>query len=250
MNKLIILNIIIMSCTFNAFSQDFQIITSNLAKKMMSEQKPVLIKKITHNNSSVFKVQSKKFIVFSPESKYSILFNSLENLDTIEKIKSFPINFETDDIREREQNLISNIPDQIDNYIKDLGEKFNLKLNYKDIHLLDSLDKKIEKIGIENLTERDIFIISLYLDEFFRNNTEDTFWAIEKIFTLNTYWIPYLKRKDSKEEYSFYRTIFKSYIENESGLLNLKLNYLLKLADYKGYPILSEEHINFIKSFQ
>lgn len=237
-----------MSYAFNSQAQDFNIINSTLAKKLMSEKKPTFIKKIEKNDCSVFKLKGDKYVVYSSVSRYSILFKKFEDLKKIEKMKSYPTGLETNDIRETEQIGILNISSNVDSYIKELSEKFNIQLNLTDIKVLDSLDTKIQNFGIEKLTERDIFLISLYLDEFFRNNT-DTYWVIEKVFTLNTFWIPFLKRKDSKKEYSLYRSISKSYNENESGSLNLKLNYLLELADYKGLSPFSKEHIDFINSY-
>lgn len=248
--KIVILILTLMNYSIGASAQNFQVITSSSARKMMSEHEPVLIKKMERNDCSVFKLSSKQYIIFSNESKYSLSFDKLDKLKEIEKMKIYPVGLETDDIREKEQQLILDVPNTVNSNVKELELKFEIKLNYSDVKILDSLDEKIVKLGIDNLTERDVFLISLYLDEFFRVNTEDTFWAIEKVYTLNTYWIPYLKRKDSKDEFSFYRTIFKSYFENESGMLNLKFNYLLQLADYKGLRPLSDEHINFIKSFQ
>lgn len=238
-----------MSYTFNSQSQDFEIVNSNVAKELLSEQNPTFVKKIEKNDCTVFKLQSSKYVVYSPISKYSIVFNKIDQLKKIEEMKEYPVGLETDDIRETEQNGILNIPLNITTYIKELNEKFDIELNLTDVKLLDSLDTKIQNFGVEKLTERDIFLISLYLDEFFRNNT-DTYWAIEKVYTLNTYWIPFLKRKDSKKEYSFYRSISKSFNENDSGTLNLKLNYLLELAEYKEISPLTKEHIDFINSYE
>lgn len=246
--KLIILNVLIMCINLTSYSQNFEIISSNLAKDLMSKYEPLLLKKLERNNCPVYKLKSNQFLIYSPISKFSILFKNIENIIEIESIERFPIDLETEDVREAEQERILNITISANAYIKDLEKKFKIHLDLKDLSNLDILDEKIKKFGVENLSEKEIFSISIYLDELFRNNTE-TYWAIEKVFTLNNYWIPFLKSKNDDKEYSFYRTLFKSYIDNESGYLNLKLNYLLELAKYKNIPVLSQEHVDFIKSF-
>jgi hypothetical protein len=246
--KMIVI-LIFMSNISDALAQNFEVITSSLAKKMMTEHEPVLVEKMDRNNCYVYKIDSKGYLIYSPISMYSIFFKKLKSLESIQKIEHLPIEVETDDIRELEQEKLTNIPQHINSYINELETKFNLNLSdFSNVEIINQLDNKIYEFGIDNLSERDVFIISLYLDEFFRKNT-DTYWAIEKVYTLKTYWIPYLKRKESNKEYSFYRSIFKSYSENESGYLNLKLNYLLQMAEYKELSPLSQEHINFIKSF-
>ena len=236
-------------CFFqNSAGQDFKVISSDTAKKIMSQREPVLIKALD-NNLLVYKATHNKFLIYSNISNYSLLFNNINSLSNLKPMDSYSIGIETDDIRETEQDRIRTIATTVNDYIYDLENKFNLKLNFQDLSILDLLDTKIKSYGIENLSEKDVFAITLYLDEFFRRNTE-THWALEKVYTLKTYWIPFIKSNNNEKEYSFFRTIFKSYFDNESGDLNLRLNYLLKLADYNGLVPLTEEHINFLKSFQ
>ena len=236
-------------CFFqNSAGQDFKVISSDTAKKIMSQREPVLIKALD-NNLLVYKATHNKFLIYSNISNYSLLFNNINSLSNLKPMDSYSIGIETDDIRETEQDRIRTIATTVNDYIYDLENKFNLKLNFQDLSILDLLDTKIKSYGIENLSEKDVFAITLYLDEFFRRNTE-THWALEKVYTLKTYWIPFIKSNNNEKEYSFFRTIFKSYFDNESGDLNLILNYLLKLADYNGLVPLTEEHINFLKSFQ
>lgn len=238
-----------MSISLKSYSQKFEIVNSSYGRSLMSESEPKLIKNLERNNCPVYKLKNNQFLIYSSLSNFSILFKDSKNLLEIENIKRFPIDLETDDVRENEQERITNIAMSVSDYIRDLEKKFNITLDLKSLSNLDILDKKVKELGVENLSERDVFTISIYLDEFFRSNT-DTQWVIEKVFTLNTYWIPFLKSNNDSKEYSFYRTIFKSYIDNEGGYLNLKLKYLLELAKYKNIPVLSQEHIDFIKSFQ
>jgi hypothetical protein len=247
--KLIILSIVITSMSLKSYSQKIEIVSSNFARKLMSKSEPILIKNLKRNNCPVYKLKSDQFLVYSSISKFGILFKEIETLKEIEDVKRFQIDLETEDIREEEQERILNIAMSSNDYIRDLEKKFKITLDLKKISSLDTLDEKIKEFGVANISEKEIFAISIYLDEFFRNNTE-TYWAIDKVFTLNTYWVPFLKNKNDNKEYSFYRTIFKSYFDNESGYLNLRLNYILELAEYKNIPVLSKEHIDFIKSFQ
>lgn len=158
-------------------------------------------------------------------------------------------NMNINDIRELEQERISDIPNTVKLYIEELEIKFDIKLDYKNISTLDKFDEKIHLYGVGKLDDKDLFSISLYLDEFFRTNT-DTYWVIET-FNSNKgyYYIPFLKSKDSKKEFSFFRDIFKGHFENESGYLLLKYCYILQLARYKDIPPLSKEEIEFFKSF-
>ncbi|MCC9020221.1 hypothetical protein [Flavobacterium lipolyticum] len=238
-----------MSMSLKSYSQKFEIVNSSFARNLMSKSEPKLVKNLERNNCPVYKLDNNQFLVYSSISKFSILFKDIKNLKEIETVKTFSIDLETEDVRESEQERILNIASSANDYIKDLEKKFNINLDLKNLSNLDILDEKIKEFGVENLSEKEVFAVSIYLDEFFRNNTE-TYWSIEKVFTLNTYWIPFLKSKNDNKEYSFYRTLFKSYNDNESGYLNLKLNYLLELAKYKNIPVLSKEHIDFIKSFQ
>jgi hypothetical protein len=155
------------------------------------------------------------------------------------------------DVRELEQDMILDIQNSVICYIEELEIKFKIKLDFKDINTLNCLDEKIFQYGLNNLDDRDLFMISIYLDEFFRNNTEDTYWALDEFKTKNgKYFVPYLKRIKSIQEFSFYRDIFKGHFENESGYLLLKYLYISQLANYKGLVPLSEEEINFFRSFE
>jgi len=154
-----------------------------------------------------------------------------------------------EDIRELEQERISDIPNTIRFYAEELEKKFDIQLDYKDVHTLDKLDEKIHQYGLERLNDRDLFSISLYLDEFFRINT-DTNWALDRFKSSKGYYfVPFIKTKDSKKEISFYRDIFKGYLENESGYLLLKYCYISQLARYKDIAPLSKEEMEFFKSF-
>ena len=229
----------------NSYSQEYKIISSEQAKSMMSKEQPVLIKKNNENDCNIYFLKG-KYILYSSLSKYSLLFDKAEAIDNMD-FNNLPIGIETDDVRETEQDKIWDIPNNISCYIDEIEKKFEIHLGFQDLKYLEDLDRKIYDYGIENISERDLFMISLYLDEFFRINT-NTNWVIEKIFTLKTYWIPFIKDTNTNKEYSFYRAIFESYSDNESGCLNLTLNYLLQLADYKNLAPLSKEYIEFINS--
>ncbi len=158
-------------------------------------------------------------------------------------------NMNIDDIRELEQERISDISNTVKLYVEELENKFDIKLDYKNVSTLDKFDEKIHLYGLEKLNEKDLFSISLYLDEFFRTNT-GTYWIIEKIkSSKGHYFVPFLKSNDSKKEFSFFRDILKGHSENESGYLLLKYCYILQLARYKDIPPLSKEEIEFFKSF-
>lgn len=157
---------------------------------------------------------------------------------------------DVEDIRELEQERISDISNTVGLYVKELESKFNIKLNYKEVTILDKFDEQIHRFGLEKLNERDLFSISLYLDEFFRINT-DTNWALDKFESQRgSYYVPFIKADDSKKEFSFYRDIFKGHMENESGYLLLKYCYISQLAKYKEIVPLSDEEIRFFKSFK
>jgi len=158
-------------------------------------------------------------------------------------------NMNIEDIRELEQERISDIPNTVKLYVEELENKFDIKLDYKNISTLDKFDEKIHVYGLEKLNDKDLFSISLYLDEFFRTNT-DTYWIIERFKSSKGYYfVPFLKSKDSKKEFSFFRDILKGHSENESGYLLLKYCYILQLARYNDIPPLSKEEIEFFKSF-
>jgi hypothetical protein len=155
-----------------------------------------------------------------------------------------------EDVRELEQEKISDIPNTVRFYVQELEEKFGIKLDYKDVQTLDKLDEKIHRYGLDKLNERDLFLISLYLDEFLRNNT-DTNWALDRFkSSKGFYFVPFIKTKDSKKEFSFFRDIFKGHQDNESGYLLLKYCYISQLAKYMDIAPLSDEEIEFYKSFK
>ena len=64
-------------------------------------------------------------------------------------------NMNIDDIRELEQERISDISNTVKLYVEELENKFDIKLDYKNVSTLDKFEQKIHLYGLEKLNEKD-----------------------------------------------------------------------------------------------
>lgn len=225
-------------------AQDFDIIDSKKGAELIFLESSVFLEN-HKSNSQIFKLQDGNYILFSNESRYSVIAKGMDGLNLIKRTEVFPLGLETVDFREKEQKRIKNIDYSVVSYIDDLCIKFDIDLDLRDENSLNLLGEKVNSIGRNNLTKSDIFIISLFMNETFRIKTK-TFWAIKPVETINNYWIPYITDND-KKEYNVYRNLSRAVIENEAEL-DLIFIYRMELARFYGLRVFSKEHSHFIKT--
>lgn len=238
MKKLLCI-LLFIKCYYN-MAQNLEIISSKEGEKLIAQNSSFIEKH--KSNNPIYRVKNGYYLLFSNESKYGVISKGEDGLDLIRCTTKFPIEIETNDIREAEQNKIRNIDQNISFYIDSLCENFDIDLNVNNENSLSVLSRKIDK---NNLSKEDIFLISLFLNEMFRIRT-NTLWALKPVETINTYWIPYITNS-SKDEFNTFRSISKAVEENE-GDINLVFIYRMELARFYGLRVFSKEHVEFIKT--
>jgi|GEM_PF-6468373 len=196
----------------------------------------VSIETCEFNSAKIHILKDGKYLIIPFQlGKYIILYKDRADLEKHIKQKYFPLpDTETESIYENENKNISNINENISIYISYVSNKFNMAnaTPYKksvDSHL-KILNKKITDYGLKKLTKYDILAIGLYVNEIFRKNTK-TSWNVEKVLTLNPYWVPSLI-SDTGKKYDIVKYITKSI--NEYNIINLDVYYKMEIEDFNG----------------
>lgn len=244
--KFIYLYLILLAFSYTMKAQSYKIITRNEAIYNHIRKKDYkLYKNIDYNSSSVYKLEEQSiYCLLSPEGKYAFIFDDKEELEEMILSRKYPVpDYETDDISEKFQQEISNIDKSVYSFIEGIGEKYHLKLelNYESII---KLNKYLNQIGIETLENFDKYCVGLFLTETFRVETQ-SFWKADLVFTLNTYWVPYIQDKKGKD-YAFVGKIFEDIQEN--NFIDLEAIYTLELARFYDLVPFSKEYAEFVKS--
>lgn len=216
--------------------QNYEVIKRSDKHIIMLKKEIIETRLCDFNSARIYELKGNKYLLMpSIIGQYAILYHDKKVMDEHIKEKYFPLNdLETDSPYEPEKEKIENIEDNIKIYVDYVVNKFELQsitshTKSIDAHL-EILTNKINKFGLKNLTRYDIMSIGLYVDEIFRQNTK-TNWYIEKILTLNTYWVPSLINSKG-EKFSVTNNVFKSI--DDYNFLDLNSSYKLEKDDFDG----------------
>ncbi|MBX2827819.1 MAG: hypothetical protein KTR22_06635 [Flavobacteriaceae bacterium] len=199
------------------------------------------------NQAKILELKGGQHLLMPKIGKYVILYEDYNKLNEHISTEKFPVPIpETDSVFELEKENLFNINSTCSEYITYVQNKFNL--HDKDFNStlsdskIESLSVKVNRHGLNSLSDYDILAIGIYVSEILRMETSLE-WNLDLIYTLNTYWALNLKSSNNIK-IDLIGHLYKSI--REDNTLELKLLYRMEMAKYLGYETLSKKYMEFV----
>lgn len=155
------------------------------------------------NYAIVYPLRDGRQLLFPVGGRKAVLFeNATLLLETIEEI-GVPIEEEHKNIFQKEQERFLDLENQVDYYIgiisKIIGEDISIN---SDRNYLDGVTKKLKPVfrkhSLEELYEQIYIPLGIYCGEIIKKVVPAQ-WELEKNYSINPYFIPYLVNSEGKK---------------------------------------------------
>lgn len=197
MKILIIIYIVFYNTALMA--QEYEILSVHSLLDILKNQKQLVLseEQLEYNKSFVYRLKGDRIVLIPEIGGEGILFHSLDAYQEMVKNHQFPVQDEGS-IFEQERGKIKNIQENIPYFITLLSEKLKVPIVLSDeIYYLSNLTYKIRDYLAKDSLDNIILPLKIFMGELLRRRIHGK-WELEKVYTLNPYWIPYVT--DSKNQ--------------------------------------------------